>query len=362
MNDHAPARRSRRLRRRWSLTAATLAAVVLSPLTISGSTANGAPADPAEAADAANAQECGVNEILVPNCGVLWGAYSPPDLPGENPATAVTDLEEDIQRQFDIVHRYHDFSGKGTPGIFPDRWERQLTRDDERTLLLNWTTRVHGGESEERAYWKDIYNGKYDESIIRPAARRLAEFGKPLFLAFDHEAEGNRRPGQGDGWDYVQAWRHIHDIFREEGADNVIWTWLHVGWIGLENSTPHFYPGDEYVDWIGYDPFNYYVCRDNEWRTPGIAFGRWYNWLQQNGFDHKPIMLGEYGTVADPADEWAQAQWYRNLVPALQKLPKIKAVVQFNTHKVCDTRVTTRPDVLEAFGEAGRSDYVDIHR
>jgi hypothetical protein len=73
-------------------------------------------------------------------------------------------------------------------------------------------------------------------------------------------------------------------------------------------------------------------------------------------------MLAEYGTVADPEDEGAQAEWYRNLVPALERHPNIKAVAQFNTFKKCDTRVTTRPDVLEAFGEAGRSDYVDIQR
>src|ERR671922_220435 len=65
-------------------------------------------------------------------------------------------------------------------------------------------------------------------------------------------------------------------------ADNAIWTWIQVGWIGHQDTTPTFFPGDEYVDWIGYDPFNYYVCRDNEWRSPDVAFSRWYYWLQRN--------------------------------------------------------------------------------
>ncbi|MGP3966127.1 glycoside hydrolase family 26 protein [Streptomyces sp. 6N223] len=273
----------------------------------------------------------------------------------------MTGIESDIGREFDIIHRYHDFSNKGSQGIFPDQWERRLANGEDgadRTLLLNWTTRIHG--SDERVSWQQVASGAYDESVIRPAAQRVKEWDRPIFLAFDHEAEGNRRPTQGDGADYVAAWRHIYEIFQEVGADNVIWTWIHVGWIGLEHTVKSFYPGDEYVDWIGYDPFNYYVCRDNEWRSPGEAIGRWYNWLQRNGFDHKPILLGEYGTVADPENEWAQAEWYRNLVPALRKFPRIRAVAHFNTHKVCDTRVTTRPDVLEAWGEAGRHPYVTI--
>jgi hypothetical protein len=352
MNDHALTRRSPRRRRRWSLTAAALAAVVVSPLAISGSNANGA------STDAAETRQCTQNEILVPNCGVLWGVYTPPE--GNDLPATVTGIEEDIQRTFDIVHRYHDFSGEGRSGVFPDEWEQELTADGERTLLINWTTRQHNGGP--RAQWADVANGDYDEEIIRPAARRAAEYGQPLFLAFDHEAEGARHPDQGDGPEYVRAYRHIYEIFQEEGADNVIWTWIQVGWIGHQHTTPTFYPGDEYVDWIGYDPFNYYACRDTEWRTPHVTFGRWYHWLQQNGFGDKPIMLSEYGTVADPEDAGAQAEWYRNLVPALRRYPEIKAVAQFNTFRRCDTRVTTQPDVLEAWAEAGRSDYINIHR
>ncbi|MGP3970704.1 glycoside hydrolase family 26 protein [Streptomyces sp. 6N223] len=357
MNDHAQKRRSTRRRRSLSLVAAALAAVAVSPLTISGSTANGASTDAAGARE-----ECTQNEILVPNCGVLWGIYTKPE-GGDLPAT-VTGIEEDIQRKFDFIHRYHDFSGQGSQGVFPDAAEKELAQNGERTLLINWTTRVHGTDGEEstRVPWADVANGDYDESVIRPAARRIAEFGQPVFLAFDHEAEGARAPEQGDGPEYVAAWRHIYEIFQEEGADNAIWTWIQVGWIGHQDTVASFYPGDEYVDWIGYDPFNYYVCRNNEWRSPDVAFSRWYVWLQRNGFADKPVMLAEYGTVADPEDESAQAQWYRDLVPALERYPNIKAVAQFNTYKNCDTRVTTQPDVLEAWAEAGRSDYINIDR
>jgi hypothetical protein len=333
---------------------AAIGGVVLGPLTISSSAADAEP----PARDTQSVQ-CSLNEILVPSCGVLWGTYSRPS-EGRNPYNTITDLESEIGRNFDFIHRYHDFSNSGTPGVFPDRWERMFGNDDpSRTLFFNWTTRIHG--TDDRASWHAIAAGEYDESVIRPVARRIAEWGRPAFLAFDHEAEGNRRDSQGNGPQYVEAWRHIHEIFEEEGATNTIWTWIHVGWTGHAENMRNFYPGDEYVDWIGYDPFNYYVCRGLDWRTPGETIGTWYRWLMRNGFDDKPIVLAEYGTVADPEDEWAQAQWYRNLVPALRDHPRIKAVSQFNTFRACDTRVTTRPDVLEAYGEAGRHPYVDIN-
>jgi hypothetical protein len=352
----ARVRKGRSGRRGRSLTAAGIGIVLLGPLTVSSTAADAVPPDAS-----GQTVECGLSEILVPSCGLLWGTYTTPE-DGQNLYDAVTGIESDINRQFDIIHGYHDFSNRGGQGVFPTQWETQLGNGEDgvdRTLLLNWTTRIHG--TDERVSWEEVASGAYDESVIRPVAERLKEWGKPVFLSFDHEAEGNRRPTQGDGPEYVEAWRHIYEIFEQVGADNVIWTWIHVGWIGLEDTVKSFYPGDQYVDWIGYDPFNYYVCRDNDWRSPGDAFGRWYNWLMNNGFDDKPIMLAEYGTVADPENEWAQAQWYRNLVSALRKYPQIRAVSQFNTHKVCDTRVTTRPDVLEAYGEAGRHPYINIH-
>lgn len=342
-----------RTRRRRGLVAA-LTVAIAGALAISS-----LPAGADDARTMPAGLRCGVGANLEPACGLLWGVYT--DVAeGRNPYTTITDLEADTGRKFDVIRRYNDFSGKGIPGIFPDQYEQQLGADGSRILFMGWTTRLHGTTT--RIPWRDITAGKYDESIIKPAAQRIKDFGKPVFVDFDHEAEGQRNPNQGSGADYIAAWRHIYNIFKAESVTNVTWVWVHVGWIGHASIIKQFYPGDQYVDWIGYDPFNYYYCKSNPWRSPGVAIGTWYNWLQQNGFDDKPIMLAEYGTAADPANEWAQAEWYRNLPDALAKYPKIKGLVQFNTFKRCDTRISTRLDVLEAYGDAGRSPFVWMHR
>ncbi|WP_326599688.1 glycoside hydrolase family 26 protein [Streptomyces sp. NBC_01803] len=350
MSDNVSARRSPR--RLWRV----LAAAAFGFATLSAPTFPDPEPEPAPEP----AARCPLDENLVPACGLLWGIYTTAANRGQDLYTTVTSIESDIGRTVDLVHRYHDFSGTGRSGVFPDEHERRLGADGSRVLLLNWTTRIHG--EDDRARWDDVADGAYDDSVVRPAARRLKEWDQPVFLAFDHEAEGKRHPDQGDGADYARAWRHIHDVFEEEGVDNVTWVWITVGWLGHQETIADFYPGDDYVDWIGYDPFNYYVCRDNEWRSPSETIGPWYNWLMRNGFSDKPVMLAEYGTVADPENERAQAQWYRDLVPALSKYPNIRAVSVFDTHKVCDTRVSVRPGVLDAWGDVGRDPYVSRRR
>lgn len=98
------------------------------------------------------------------------------------------------------------------------------------------------------------------------------------------------------------------------------------------------------------------------WRSPSETFGRWYHWLQDNGFDDKPYLIAEYGTVSDPKDKTAKARWYRDLPKALASYPDIRAVIQFNSNKFCDFRVHKNSDVLKAFGGAGKSSQVNAHR
>ncbi|HEX7096320.1 MAG TPA: glycosyl hydrolase, partial [Acidimicrobiales bacterium] len=50
----------------------------------------------------------------------------------------------------------------------------------------------------------------------------------------------------------IKAWRHVHDLFDEVGADNLIWIWS-VNRIDTlpEKPLDRVYPGDDYVDWVG---------------------------------------------------------------------------------------------------------------
>ena len=99
--------------------------------------------------------------------------------------------------------------------------------------LFGWpsfSTPMTGGSSNPDFQLRDILAGTYD-AYIRQWARDAKAWGHPFFLDLNpemnlasvwpyvEERNGNK-PGE-----FVQVWRHVHDIFRQEGVQNATWTW-----------------------------------------------------------------------------------------------------------------------------------------
>jgi hypothetical protein len=107
-----------------------------------------------------------------------------------------------------------------------------------------------------------IAAGNYD-SYLRSYAKSVRSFGHKVVLGFGHEMNGSWY-----AWGYrhtpaaefVAAWRHIVDVFRHQGADNVIWIWtvniVHPG-DGAIPSPARWWPGRSYVNWVGIDGYYY---------------------------------------------------------------------------------------------------------
>ena len=176
--------------------------------------------------------------------------------------------------------------------------------------------------------------GRYDR-YIRSWARAAADYERPIMLRFMHEMNGNWYPwsittnGNSEAT-YVAAWRHVHDLFAEEGATNVSWVWTINSFAGLEDEhrdLSGFYPGDEYVDWVSVTGFNWGDSLGvDAWRSVDEIFRGSYNELTRLG---KPIMVSEIGTVAegngDP-EHWIQ----RAMSRFAEAYPQVKAVVWFD--------------------------------
>lgn len=293
---------------------------------------------------------CSVSRTLVPSCGVYWGAYTHPT-GSENWETAFTDLEAQSGTKLDIVYRYHDFSGTGTNGAFPDAYEQKLAASGH-LLMDNWQSDVFATHAVYS--WADVAAGKFDASVIDPEAARIKAFGKPIFIGFDHEMD-SQVGTEGTPADYVAAYRHIHDRFAALGVTNVIWVWTIEGQSGHDYLYKSLYPGDAYVDWIGYDPYNFATCHGTAWKSFDQTVTPDYQWLEANGFGDKPFMLPEYGTVPDPSNANAAAAWYGQIQSTLNNDPNIKALLAWDSSAGgCDTQLTG-PGEMSAFGQAGRS-------
>jgi mannan endo-1,4-beta-mannosidase len=108
-----------------------------------------------------------------------------------------------------------------------------------------------------------IAAGQYD-GYLRSYADAVRSFGHKVILGFGHEMNGNWY-----SWGYkhtpaavfVAAWQHIVDVFRRQGAHNVIWMWtvniIHPGGSGEIANPAQWWPGSAYVTWIGMDGYYY---------------------------------------------------------------------------------------------------------
>jgi hypothetical protein len=229
-------------------------------------------------------------------------------------------FESDAAKKVSIVHW-------GTPAPWTADFNAQLTvhqkilaRGDLELIDMN------SGSVPLR----DITSGKYD-TAIKTWAVEAKTFGHPFFLRWDWEMNGSwfswgtTSSNQNTANDYVNSWRHIHDLFTQAGATNVTWVWCpNVDSGSTMTSYAQLYPGDSYVDWTCLDGYN---KGGSQWISFSSIFGTSYNRLLQVA-PTKPIMIGE---TSSEENGGSKASWITNALSSLpSSFPQIKALVWFN--------------------------------
>ncbi|MFJ3495924.1 glycosyl hydrolase [Streptomyces sp. NPDC086091] len=272
---------------------------------------------------------CAPTDLLVPPCGAWFGAFVPHEK--SDLAEKVRGYERRIGRKLDVVYTYHDMSrveGTRLEGQLITPQERKVAADDH-LLLLSWESKWWGGTAAQQPTWRQIADGDLDASVIDVQARRVKEFGQKVFLSFDLEMD-TRTPASGTPEEYVRAYRHIHDRFRELGVTNVVWTWITTGYLEHADLMKRMYPGDAYVDWIAYNQYNYYRCHQAEWLSFAETQRATHAWIRAHISDDKPLMLSEFGSADDPSRPDRQAEWYAGVPAVLKSLTGVKAALQWN--------------------------------
>ncbi len=282
-----------------------------------------------------------------PSCGVWWGSA----LNTTNSAliSSVGSREASTDRRLDIVHTYHRWYD-----VFPTTAEQAVAHAGH-LLFLNWEPTDPQGKLMS---WSAIASGVHDKEIDAEASR-LSKLGTTVLLSFSHEPELNY-PQHGNTGDFVAAYRHVHDRMVADGATNVRWVW---DLMGLDDPVwlaryANLYPGNAYVDWIAWDPYNWGACRSDPWETFAQVVTPFYTWLENHGYGDKPFMLGEWGTVEKPGVPSGKADWYAAVPDALTKLPNLRALVYFDLPAPpanCDWQITTSAPASAAYDQLARS-------
>jgi hypothetical protein len=169
---------------------------------------------------------------------------------------------------------------------------------------------------------QSIVSGQFD-SLIQQYAQTLKSYGKPVFLRWYWEFNQNMQSeqlcgGYGDPSAYVAAWQHVWTIFHDTGASNVAFVWCP----GLKGGNfAAYYPGDQYVDWIGIDAYDRSYKGTTAGDFAGI-FGGFYSEWAGHG---KPIMVAETGAIP-----MQQPQYFQSIQSQAPSMPLIKAIVYFD--------------------------------
>lgn len=187
---------------------------------------------------------------------------------------------------------------------------------------------------------RHIAAGDYD-SVIQAEARTVSALDQPILIRFAHEMDmGTLYPWSGGTpEEFIAAYRHVVDVFRQNGATKALWVWSPGGWKGAEA----YYPGDEYVDYTGVTVLEY-----GGWESKlmGLAqprpfsdlIGEKYNFLMQ--FD-KPMIVAEAGIDLPAAEKQARIQ---EMIDNLPNYPRIRAMVYFNEANATSDIVADRPE------------------
>jgi beta-mannanase len=114
---------------------------------------------------------------------------------------------------------------------------------------------------------------------------------------------------------------------------------------------PFYYPGNQYVDWIGMD------CYDRaKTSTFNSCFQSFYKTYSNPATYGKPMMITETGAVQVPSGgATGQAAYLESSLATLPKYPQIKAFSYFDGKGTSDWTLATAG--LQAFQAIGANSY-----
>ncbi|NGN68866.1 beta-mannanase [Streptomyces sp. A7024] len=192
-----------------------------------------------------------------------------------------------------------------------------------------------------------IAAGKSDK-YIREYAQSVKELNLPVAINFAHEMNGFWYPWgtkHATAKQFTAAWKHIHGIFEEEGATQVIWVWSP----NVTHPMPQvrlepYWPGDTYVDWVGV--IGYYAAGGPH--TYRSLYGP--TMAQIRGFTKKPFIIAETASQAGqrkPAD-------ITDLFTGTAARDDVIGFVWFNYDKETDWRITSGPASQATFRKHAR--------
>jgi hypothetical protein len=197
----------------------------------------------------------------------------------------------------------------------------------------------------------EIIAGNWDKYIDKwaDAARN---FGNPLIVVFGVEMNGTWFPWSGAyyggaEWDkehnnwkgpevFRTAYRHVVDRVRARGATNIKWMFHTNNYsypLDVWNSAPSYYPGSDYVDWLGLSVYGQQYKDEPNPDIPSLVDWPYEEMCRLD--PKKPVMIAEWATGEFPYDVNEPGMWKPEWIKQGLELfrtryPRVKAAVYWH--------------------------------
>jgi hypothetical protein len=224
----------------------------------------------------------------------------------------------------------------------------------------DWVERCKEVGAAPHVAWEpnDGLDKVHDDAYLRRWAREAGRADCPIFLRFASEMNGNWMPYSGDPALYVRKFRLVHDVMAQE-APNVAMVWT--PFATPMSTIPAYYPGDEYVDWVGVNIYSVHH-HDNDPRKPAGEDPRdLLKFVYDRYSARKPIQISEYA-----ATHYCRACGRRLVDFAISRMsvlyaslpkqwPRVKMINWFSVDAAAtgladnDYSLTSEPRILETY-------------
>ncbi len=263
---------------------------------------------------------------------VLWGIFTA-QVQDVGINETIPKMEETIDFNFPIVLIYNHL---GRP--LPDGFGAKCAEQGRMIELTLQMTETNNENLHAKSPLLETYKGHYDDKIRALAKEIKEEIKLPFFFRLNNEMNTDWTSYSGiinlsDPEIYVEAWRRVYEIFKDEGVDNAIWVfnpndrnYPPCNW----NNFMAYYPGDEYVQMIGVTGYNtgtyFKDVTGEDWRS----FTEIYDEVDsayRPFFAEFPWIITEFASSSVGGNK---PMWIEHMFDNLNKYPNIKAAVWFS--------------------------------
>ncbi|MBI4651729.1 hypothetical protein HY745_10695 [Candidatus Desantisbacteria bacterium] len=238
-------------------------------------------------------------------------------------------------------------------------------KNNNSILMITWEPYLKNNK--KKSILTDITNGIHDD-LINDFAVSIKNYRHPVLLRWGHEMNGNwyswsgthnsRNPNL-----YIKAYQYIHNVFKKQNVNNVkfIFSVNHKdvpsnNWNKFEN----YYPGDNYVDILGIDMYNWgeTKIRGNnkkfKWKNPKSILIESYERII-NAYPDKPIIISEIASSSKGGDKILWIQDFLYLLT--DRFSAVKAFVWFDINKESDWSVSQDNNIWQVFNKEIKKPY-----